>query len=187
MGRPKQRRRRQTRQRPRRQYHRHQPGRRLHRQYTTKDATITGSGLRRLTDLTVELLADPHTHDGRLIRAAWNLGATDGWQRLRRYAHQYGYGGHITTKSRAFSVTYGFLRMQRTIWRRTQGHPHTWDDEQAALVIYELGYHATGWITTGDALLARTAAAQARERHQAGLDALTDPPATTNSGPAIAA
>ncbi|MEH1124450.1 replication initiator [Micromonospora sp. CPCC 206061] len=142
--------------------------------YTTKDASITGATLRRLTDLTVELHADPTTHAGRLIRAAWNLGEHPDWSRLRRHAHQYGYGGHITTKSRAFAVTYGFLRMQRTIWRRTQGHPETWDDEQTKLVIYQLGYHATGWITTGDALLANTAAAQARERRQAGRDALDD-------------
>jgi hypothetical protein len=142
--------------------------------YTTKSTEVTGLTLRRLTDLTVELYGDPTTHVGRLIRTAWNLGEHPDWTRLRRWAHQYGYGGHITTKSRAFSVTYGFKRMQRTIWRRTQGHPETWDEEQAKLVIYQLGHHATGWITTGDALLANTAAAQARERRQAGLDALDD-------------
>ncbi|MEV4812046.1 hypothetical protein [Micromonospora avicenniae] len=77
-------------------------------------------------------------------------------------------------KSRAFSVTPDSLRIQRTIWRRTGGHPHTWDDKQTERVIYELGYQATGCITTGDALLANTAAAMARVRHQAGLDALAD-------------
>jgi hypothetical protein len=51
-------------------------------------------------------------------------------------------------------------------------HPHTWDDTQADLVIYELGYQATGWITTGDALLANTAPALAREYDEAGRDAL---------------
>jgi hypothetical protein len=154
--------------------------------YVTKSTEATGLAVRRLTDLTVELYGDPATHTGRLIRAAWNLGAVDGWQKLRRYAHQYGYGGHITTKSRGFSVTYGFQRLQRTIWRRTQGHPHTWDDEQAALVITELGYHATGWITTGDALLANSAAAQARAYQQAGLDALDDE-ATAHLAPPLAA
>jgi replication initiator protein RepSA len=103
---------------------------------------------RRIDDLTIELHATPDTHLGRLIRACWNLGTADGWHRLRRYAHQFGCGGHITTKSRAFSVTYGFLRLQRTIWRRTQGFPHLWDDQQADLVVSRLGYEATGWITT---------------------------------------
>ena len=139
--------------------------------YVTKGTEATGLNVRRVDDLVLEQI-DPNTHVGRLVRACWELGQHPGWERLRRYAHQYGYGGHITTKSRRFSVTMGFLRLQRTIWRRTEGHPHTWADEQAQLVIYELGYQATGWITTGDALLANTAAALAREYDEAGRDAL---------------
>ena len=129
--------------------------------YVTKGTEDTGLDVRRVDDLILAQL-DPDTHVGRLVRACWDLGAEAGWQRLRRYAHQYGYGGHITSKSRGFSVTLGFKRRERMIWQRTQGHPHLWDDEQADLVIYELGYHATGWITTGDALLANTSADLAR-------------------------
>lgn len=136
--------------------------------YVTKSTEATGLTLRRLTAEAVDLFADPGTHTGRLVRACWTIGDHPAFWRLRRYAHQYGYGGHITTKSRRFTVTYGFLRQQRTIWRRTEGHPNTWYDQQAEQVIYRLGYHATGWITTGDALLANTAAALARERQQAG-------------------
>jgi hypothetical protein len=142
--------------------------------YTTKSTEVTGLTLRRVDDLTIDIHADPATHIGRLLRACWHLGDHPDWWRLRRYAHQYGYGGHIVSKSRGFSVTLGFIRLQRTIWRRTQGHPHLWDDETAARVISELGYHATGWITTGDALLANTAADLARRRAQAGRDALED-------------
>jgi hypothetical protein len=142
--------------------------------YTTKSTEVTGLTLRRVDDLTIDIHADPATHVGRLLRACWDLGAHPDWWRLRRYARQYGYGGHITTKSRRFSVTLGFIRMQRTIWRRTEGHPHLWDDQAAERVIYQLGYHATGWITTGDALLANTAADLARRRAQAGRDALDD-------------
>jgi hypothetical protein len=141
--------------------------------YVTKGTEATGLDLRRVDDLILSQL-DPDTHTGRLVRACWELGEHPDWTRLRRYAHQYGYGGHITTKSRRFSVTMGFLRQQRAIWRRTEGHPEIWDDEQAQLVIYELGYQATGWITTGDALLANTAAALAREYDEAGRDALRE-------------
>jgi hypothetical protein len=144
--------------------------------YVTKSTEVTGLNVRRVDEVNLDVVADPVTHVGRLVRACWDLGTHPDWWRLRRWAHQFGYGGHITTKSRAFSVTYGFKRWQRTIWRRTEGYPHTWDDEQTERVIYQLGYHATGWITTGDALLANTAAAQARDRHQAGLDALADDP-----------
>ncbi|WNM41685.1 plasmid replication initiator protein RepSA [Micromonospora halotolerans] len=142
--------------------------------YVTKSTEVTGLSLRRVDDLSVQVHGDPATHLGRLIRACWDIGEHPDYTRLRRWAHQFGYGGHITTKSRAFSVTLGFIRMQRTIWRRTEGHPHTWDNEQTERVIYELGYQATGWISTGDALLANTAAAQARAWHQAGLDAIAD-------------
>ncbi|MEU4162547.1 replication initiator [Actinoplanes sp. NPDC026670] len=149
--------------------------------YVTKSTEATGATHRRLDDLAVELHADPNTHVGRMIRTCWDLGDTDGWHRLRRYAHQYGHGGHITTKSRGFSVTYGFKRMERTIWRRTQGYPHLWDDQEADLVVYRLGYEATGWISTGDALLANSAADAARRRAHALDLADLDQPA-----PAIA-
>jgi hypothetical protein len=148
--------------------------------YVTKSTEITGLNLRRVDDITVDIHGDHATHLGRLIRACWTIGAHPDYHRLRRWAHQFGYGGHISTKSRAFSVTLGHIRQQRAIWRATEGHPHTWHDDQADLVIYQLGYHATGWITTGDALLANTAAAQARARHLAGLDALADELATTD-------
>jgi hypothetical protein len=142
--------------------------------YVTKSTEATGQIYRRIDDLTIELHATPDTHLGRLIRACWDLGTADGWHRLRRWAHQYGYGGHITTKSRGFSVTYGFKRLQRTIWRRTQGFPQLWDDQQADLVVCRLGYHATGWITTGDALLANSAADAARRRADAARDLADD-------------
>ena len=144
--------------------------------YTTKSTEATGLNLRRVDDLIIDVHADPATHVGRLLRACWDLGAEDGWHRLRRWAHQYGYGGHISTKSRAFSVTLGFIREQRTIWRRTQGFPELWDDQQADLIVYRLGYHATGWITTGDALLANSAADAARRRADAAREAYEDIP-----------
>jgi hypothetical protein len=153
--------------------------------YVTKSTEATGQIFRRIDDLTIELHATPETHLGRLIRACWDLGTADSWHRLRRWAHQYGYGGHITTKSRGFSVTYGFKRLQRTIWRRTQGFPKLWDEQEADLVVCRLGYHATGWITTGDALLANSAADAARRRADAARD-LADDDYTTSALPLAA-
>ncbi|MCA2219378.1 replication initiator, partial [Jidongwangia harbinensis] len=144
--------------------------------YVTKSTEVTGALYRRIDDLAIELHATPDTHVGRLVQACWDLGTADGWHRLRRYAHQYGYGGYISTKSRGFSVTYTFKRMERTIWRRTQGFPHLWDEQQADLVVYRLGYHATGWITTDDALLANSAADAARRRADAARDLADDDP-----------
>lgn len=132
--------------------------------YVTKGTEDTGLNIRRVDDLILANL-DPNTHTGRLIHTCWELGEHPNWTDLRRYAHQYGYGGHITSKSPGFSVTLTHIRQQRTIWQRTQGHPHTWNDDQTDQIIYQLGYHATGWITTGDAILANTSAALARSWH----------------------
>ena len=39
-------------------------------------------------------------------------------RKLRRWAHQFGYGGHTLTKSRNYSVTFAALRSARTNWYR---------------------------------------------------------------------
>jgi hypothetical protein len=69
--------------------------------YVTKG---TGLDVRRVDDLVLANL-DPNTHVGRLVHACWNLGHHPDWAKLRRDAHQYGYGGHIASKSRGISVT----------------------------------------------------------------------------------
>ena len=79
-------------------------------------------------------------------------------------------------------------RMQRTIWRRTEGHPELWDDQQTQLVIYELGYQATGWRTLGDAILANTAAADASEYAETSrLEAIQPAPGTLPTSYPVAA
>jgi hypothetical protein len=83
-----------------------------------------------------------------------------------------GFGGHFTTKSRRYSTTYGIERERRRAWRRR--HPsHSGselvrrtddlDDEGTTLIVGTLTYAGTGWRITGDALLATSAAARARE------------------------
>jgi hypothetical protein len=64
---------------------------------------------------------------------------------------------------------HGGVRHRRTIWQRT--HQHV-TDQDSTLVINWLAYTGAGWKTAGDALLANTAAALARERQQAARDAL---------------
>lgn len=75
-----------------------------------------------MTGSTVRLYADPATHTGRLIAAAWSLGrpvAGPGWSRLRPWAHMLGFGGHFATKFRPYSTTFGALwAARRTAMRR---------------------------------------------------------------------
>jgi hypothetical protein len=47
-------------------------------------------------------------------------------------------------------------------------------DDETVLIVGIFTYAGTGWKTTGDALLANTAADQARKRRQAGHDQLAD-------------
>ena len=150
--------------------------------YATKATEVTGHTSRRITPDTIDLYADPDgTHTERLIDACWSLGA-DPATRLRRWAHMLGFGGHFLTKARRYSVTFRDLRQARITYRRGQdpgpehGPIRTADhaDDETILIVGTLTFAGTGWHTSGDALLANTAADQARKRRQAGRDELAD-------------
>jgi hypothetical protein len=92
--------------------------------------------------------------------------------RLQAWAHMLGYGGHFSTRSRAYSVTLRTLRKARQDWRRRTWHrtaEHVADDDGREIVT-ELGYAGIGWHTIGDAALANAAAARARERRLTAHD-----------------
>jgi len=136
--------------------------------YATKSTEATGHTSRRLDTDTIDLYANPKgTHVERLVHACWTLGRPKQWRSLRRWAHMLGFGGHFLTKSRRYSVTFRLLRNRRIIWRRTEsGTLAAEHSEQTTLVVNLLAYAGSGWHTTGDALLANTSAALARERRQ---------------------
>ncbi|MER6592102.1 replication initiator [Micromonospora purpureochromogenes] len=144
--------------------------------YATKSTEATGHVSRRLTTDTVDLYANPDgTHAERLIDAAWTLGGASGWSGLRRWAHMLGFGGHFLTKSRRYSVTFRILRDARVVWRRTVDHDQDAEhDAETTVLINTLAYTGSGWLTTGDALLANTAAAMARERAEAAREAMRE-------------
>lgn len=52
-------------------------------------------------------------HVRALMRAAWRLGSVAEREGLRRWCHMLGFGGHVLTCSRGFSVTRGGLRRVR--------------------------------------------------------------------------
>jgi hypothetical protein len=93
-----------------------------------------------------------------------------------------GFGGHFLTKARRYSVTFQLLRDSRVQFRRHNGDQadeytgtvraadHT--GEETTLIVGTLTFAGTGWHTTGDALLANTAAALARARHATGNEEL---------------
>jgi hypothetical protein len=144
--------------------------------YATKSTEAVGTVACRITADNLTYYGNPRSHQGRLIRTAWHLGshtAAD-FRALRRWAHMLGYRGHFATKSRRYSTTLKALRAARADYRRRQ-HPATTPGErgdQAIITITTLTWAGMGWRTTGDALLALSAAARARDHDQAAREEL---------------
>jgi hypothetical protein len=152
--------------------------------YATKATESFGSGLdHRLTEADVDQLDLP-AHVAELVRAAWELGARPSLERLRlrAWAHMLGFRGHWSTKSRRYSTTMTALRRARVAYakrrRASGGVPlDAWgraeDDDQAAVVIATWSYVGSGYQTQGEAWLALSAAARARERRRIAREELT--------------
>jgi hypothetical protein len=141
--------------------------------YATKATESFGPALnRRLTADDLDDLAVP-AHVAELVHACWELGGQPGLVRLRlrAWAHMLGFGGHFSTKSRRYSTTLGALRRARATYARRRrgdtlpldaGNPAD-DDDQAVIIVASWSYLGSGYQTTGEAWLAASAAARARE------------------------
>ena len=114
-------------------------------------------------------------------------GDSNPYTRLRRWAHMLGFGGHFLTKARRYSVTFQLLRDARVTYRRSEdqdqgaGEPIQAVDhlDDTTLIVGTLTFAGVGWHTTGDALLANTAAALARARQAAAREELAHELGTT--------
>jgi hypothetical protein len=136
--------------------------------YATKSTEAVGPLTVRITLENLRLYGSPDSHQGRLILAAWRLGnhPHKDFTALRRWAHMLGYRGHFATKSRRYSTTMRALRRARRDWKRRQHpivEPH---DDRTVITVTDLEWAGRGWRTAGDALLALSAAARAREHRR---------------------
>jgi hypothetical protein len=150
--------------------------------YATKATEALGVTLdHRISDGDLEELDVP-AHVAELVRACWELGARRGLGRLRlrKWAHMLGFGGHFSSKSRRYSTTLGALRRARVAYaiRRRRGETlplDAWgrpEDDQAVIVIASWAYLGSGYRTTGEAWLAASAAARAREARRVAKEEL---------------
>jgi hypothetical protein len=149
--------------------------------YATKSTEALGVTLdHRVGEVELESLDLP-AHVAELVRACWELGGRPGLGalRLRKWAHMLGFGGHFSTKSRRYSITLGALRRARVAHAiRRRGDTLTLDawgrpeDDQAVIVIASWSYLGSGYQTTGEAWLAASAAARAREERRIAKEEL---------------
>jgi hypothetical protein len=140
--------------------------------YATKSTEVTGHTSSRLNSETVDRYANGEgSHAERLVAACWTLGLPRDWRRLHRWAHMLGFGGHFLTKSRRYGITFTYIRDERMAFTRTltagPEHENQADDEPTTLIVNFLQFVGAGWHTAGDAMLANTSAALARERQDA--------------------
>ena len=146
--------------------------------YATKGTEAAGVTLdQRVCEVELEGLDVP-AHVAELVRACWELGARPSLARLRlrKWAHMLGFGGHFSTKSRRYSTTLTALRRARAAFaarrRRHQlaelaGYSRRETVEaEAVMVLARWRYLGSGYQTEGEAWLARSAAADAREQRR---------------------
>jgi hypothetical protein len=151
--------------------------------YATKATEHLGAALDvRIGSLAqLERLELPE-HTRRLVRACWALGRRRelAGLRLRRWAHMLGFGGHCTTKSRRYSVTFAVLRAARRAWNARRRHgptmqldPHGRLLPPAGLVI-DAGwrYAGRGYTTFADAWLAAGMAADHQQARRLACEEL---------------
>jgi hypothetical protein len=150
--------------------------------YATKATEALGVTLdHRIGEAELDDLDLP-AHVAELVRACFELGSRPGLVGLRlpKWAHMLGFGGHFSSKSRRYSTTLGVLRRARVAYalRRRRGHTlplDAWgrpEDEQAVIVVASWSYVGSGYQTTGEAWLAASAAARAREARRIAREEL---------------
>jgi hypothetical protein len=150
--------------------------------YATKATEALGVTLdHRIGEADLEELDLP-AHVAELVRACLELGARPSLATLRlgKWAHMFGFGGHFSSKSRRYSTTLGALRRARVAYairrRRSDTLPlDAWgqaEDDRAVIVVTSWHYLGSGYQSTGEAWLAASAAARAREERRIAREEL---------------
>ncbi len=127
--------------------------------YATKSTDDNGALDRRLHSLSDLDQRGVTGHLRRMVETAWDLGGRPelASRRLRAWAHTLGFRGHCITKSRHYSVTFGYLRAERQAWqiRRTFQSD---SNQESREVIGTWKWVGTGWWNSGDLWLAELGA-----------------------------
>jgi hypothetical protein len=141
--------------------------------YIAKYATKCSDDLGLGEIVEIQSLADTSRHLVGLVRAAQRLGERKDLARLRLQEHAFnlGFRGHWSTKSRRYSTTFTALRRARRDYvKRQRCAKRTPLDDRGEREDVETfpvwRYLGCGYRTTGEAWLAMSAAARAREHRR---------------------
>jgi hypothetical protein len=142
--------------------------------YATKSAEDFGLGGQRITQDSLPYL-DLSAHVGAVVRTSWELGGTESYAGLRRWLHMAGFHGHFASKSRRYSTTLGAIRRELSDFRRRQAAEYARQlgdlaEDATTRVVTRWEFAGAGHLIGGDAALALSAAARARERREAARD-----------------
>jgi hypothetical protein len=141
--------------------------------YTTKSVAEFGIAARRISPAAIAELDIP-AHTRRILTTLARLAALPGNTAMLAWLHTLGYRGHITTKSRRYSITMTALRTIRHRWRQHHTDQPKLADLQHNSAEQLIGLTAVDelddWRITGaghrndgERLLVHTAAHQARQ------------------------
>jgi len=149
--------------------------------YTTKSVAEFGIAARRISPAAIAELDIP-AHTRGILSTLAKLATLPGNAAMLGWLHTLGYRGHITTKSRRYSITMTALRAARRHWRiHCAGQSEQADPQRNSRTrrdypgtTYELSdwrIDGSGLRDDGERLLVHTAARQARQyRYLARLE-----------------
>lgn len=160
--------------------------------YVTKSVGDFGLSPSRMSPEAIEVL-DVSPHVRAILTVLVGLAATETrYAPMLAWLHTLGYRGHITTKSRRFSVTLAVLRARREAWRAEHadhtpaglviGEPYDLptvgsgaaDIDGLAQMGTEWSFARMGHVCLADYYLAVSAAVRAREYRRLARDAYRD-------------
>jgi hypothetical protein len=115
----------------------------------------------------------------QMAAATLRLTKRPGLRDLGRWVHMLGFRGHFVTKSRGYSTTLGELRAARAAYRARQDQPPDnaeINDDDSTVVLSVWQYIGSGYLNSGDVLLAAGVEASLRAAREAMLYLRRGPP-----------
>ncbi|MDA8027025.1 MAG: hypothetical protein M0T78_10895 [Actinomycetota bacterium] len=137
--------------------------------YVTKSIADSYGMPRRISNIATVLSSSAPAHVKKMIQTAWKLGDEPALKvfKLPKWAHEFGFGGQVVTKSHQFPMSFGELRQNRKDWAiRNRSASTLLPDKEFFKEVKSIVHR--GWKFIGDAIIV---ASLGRKRAQMRRDA----------------